>query len=259
MVIFYMLNQFLFCSISAQSCLTAGRREETRQFVPDDDCLGLSSTTHVIISSYVFECCGSITAWQTYFEPADDSRIYSISFQVWRPSPLDNECYSLVGENIFTIISIGLVSETPEPSDILTVQPGDVVGCVMSNESEYNSNSESTSSSKSGSTNNGLNEGEGSYRNMDSVCYSDNTDSNPIVIDCPLPALTRMCMPDAAAILSVSVCKFRLNKCFLVVVCIYIVVCSFLPMPIILHYVIIIFFLSTSFKNCHNYFHHYLT
>ena len=37
----------------------------------------------------------------------------------------------MVGENIFTTLSLdddGLVSETPEPSNILTVQPGDVVG-----------------------------------------------------------------------------------------------------------------------------------
>ncbi len=40
-------------------------------------------------------------------------------------------CYSLVGENRFPSISLiagGLVSETPAPSNIITVRPGDVVG-----------------------------------------------------------------------------------------------------------------------------------
>ena len=40
-------------------------------------------------------------------------------------------CYSLVGENKFTSITFsnhGPISETPEPSNIISVQPGDVVG-----------------------------------------------------------------------------------------------------------------------------------
>ena len=43
-------------------------------------------------------------------------------------------CYGLVGENAFTRISSpnyvsdDLVSVTPEPTNIITVQPGDVVG-----------------------------------------------------------------------------------------------------------------------------------
>ena len=40
-------------------------------------------------------------------------------------------CYGLVGENVFTSIILDggrLVSETPEPTNRITVQPGDVVG-----------------------------------------------------------------------------------------------------------------------------------
>ena len=39
-------------------------------------------------------------------------------------------CYSLVGENRFSRITLvgRLVSETPEPTNIISVQPGDVVG-----------------------------------------------------------------------------------------------------------------------------------
>ena len=61
---------------------------------------------------------------------------YDITFQVWRPSPTVNSdgCYGLVGENEFTRISSpnyingGRISVTPEPTNIITVQPGDVVG-----------------------------------------------------------------------------------------------------------------------------------
>ena len=66
---------------------------------------------------------------------------YTIHFQVWRPSPTVGSdgagCYSLVGENRFTSITFsnrGPISETPEPSNIISVQPGDVVGYyVLSN------------------------------------------------------------------------------------------------------------------------------
>ena len=60
---------------------------------------------------------------------------YTIHFQVWRPSPTVGSdgagCYSLVGENRFTSITFsnrGPISETPEPTNIISVQPGDVVG-----------------------------------------------------------------------------------------------------------------------------------
>ena len=66
---------------------------------------------------------------------------YTIHFQVWRPSPTVSSdgtgCYSLLGENRFTSITFsnrGPISETPEPTNIISVQPGDVVGYyVLSN------------------------------------------------------------------------------------------------------------------------------
>ena len=70
-----------------------------------------------------------------YVQPSGKvhQRNYDINFQVWRPSNTvkHSECYSLVGENRFTSIVLGdsgLVNETPEPSDTISVQPGDVVG-----------------------------------------------------------------------------------------------------------------------------------
>ena len=45
-------------------------------------------------------------------------------------------CYGLVGENIFTSIQLqntdGLVSETPEPTNMIAFQHGDVVGYFTS-------------------------------------------------------------------------------------------------------------------------------
>ena len=96
----------------------------------------LPSGSQAIITTYQFGCCGDITAWQTYVQPGGGKHrdgVYDIFFQVWRPSPTvqDNGCYSLVGENRFTSIHLGddgLVSKTPKPSNIISVQPGDVVG-----------------------------------------------------------------------------------------------------------------------------------
>ena len=88
--------------------------------------LSLSSTS---LGAVVTSLHGKHMSWRW-----DHSNgVYDIFFQVWRPSPTvqDNGCYSLMGENRFTSIFFGnggLVSETPEPSNIISVQPGDVVG-----------------------------------------------------------------------------------------------------------------------------------
>ena len=59
---------------------------------------------------------------------------YSLDFQVWRPSPTeDNDgtgCYSLVGNNRFTSITLsgGVVQVTPSPQDYIQFRPNDVLG-----------------------------------------------------------------------------------------------------------------------------------
>ena len=67
--------------------------------------------------------------------------VYTVHFQVWRPSPTscggsgDGNCYSLVGENRFpgvTLESGRLVSETPQPTNVISVRPGDVLGYFVS-------------------------------------------------------------------------------------------------------------------------------
>ena len=119
---------------SAQDCLQAARGEQL-PFRDENSSPRLPSGSQAIITTYQFGCCGNIAAWQTYVQPGGRGHNgeYDIFFQVWRPSPTvqDNGCYSLVGENRFTSIFLGddgLVSETPEPSNIISVQPGDVVG-----------------------------------------------------------------------------------------------------------------------------------
>ena len=54
---------------------------------------------------------------------------------MWRPQGVSTGCYRLVGENSYVDIQLvrGLVNETAPPSNIITFQPGDVVGYYTSN------------------------------------------------------------------------------------------------------------------------------
>ena len=64
-----------------------------------------------------------------------DNGQYSLDLQVWRPSPTVDDftgtgCYSLVGNNRFTSISLqnNLALLTPSPHDYIQFRPGDVLG-----------------------------------------------------------------------------------------------------------------------------------
>ena len=91
-----------------------------------------------IIYTYRFNCCGNITEWGADVLPGDrKERDYALDFQVWRPSPtvhvndpIGTGCYSLVGNNNFTSISLrnGLARVTPSPHNYIEFQPGDVLG-----------------------------------------------------------------------------------------------------------------------------------
>ena len=84
--------------------------------------------------------CGNITEWGVDVHPAGNANQpgfepYTIHFQVWRPSPTVDDstvtgCYSLVGNNRFTSISLsnGVAVVTPSPQDYIQFQPGDVLG-----------------------------------------------------------------------------------------------------------------------------------
>ncbi len=102
----------------------------------------LQNIRQIIVTSYQFQCCGTITRWQTYVYPLGPNHrdgVYSIIFQVWRPSTpgADDGCYYMVGQDSYENIVLlegtgGLVNRTvPQPSQ-LTVQPGDVVGFFVS-------------------------------------------------------------------------------------------------------------------------------
>ena len=121
-------------AVMSQSCF--------REDIPFGDLSGRSvrfpSLTQAIVTSYQFQCCGDITAWQTYVEPSGRNHrdgVYSIIFQVWRPSPsVDSDgCYGIVGEDRYEDIQLiegegGLVNRTLDPSSFISVQPGDVLG-----------------------------------------------------------------------------------------------------------------------------------
>ena len=91
---------------------------------------------------YKFTCeqtftCGNITEWGVDVTPGGSNHqmAYTIDFQVWRPSPTVDDstgtgCYSLVGNNRFTSISLsgGVAVVTPSPGDHIQFQSGDVLG-----------------------------------------------------------------------------------------------------------------------------------
>ena len=206
-------------SVSAHHCFQA-ENERTPPFRDDNSSGRLPSGSQAIISSYKFGCCGNITAWQTYVQPGGSKhqRAYDITFQVWRPSPTvqDNGCYSLVGENRFTSIFLGiggLVSETPEPSNIISVQPGDVVGYyTFSRKDYYNFGMEGIQL-------------DSSY-NIDSVWYFTDDNDGGLILrpsNCPFPIGTQSdriltYSTNAAPVLAVYLCKLTVtyydNICF---------------------------------------------
>lgn len=92
----------------------------------------------VLIPNYKFTCYGNITKWKAYFPQAvsstDQFRIYSIKFQVWRPtkSVLSyRKCYQLIGSNLYAhqhVESSGLFSANVPINDQIAVKPNDVIG-----------------------------------------------------------------------------------------------------------------------------------
>ena len=86
-----------------------------------------------IIPTYKFNCCGRITEWGL---DVFDNGSFTLDLQVWRPSPTVDDstgtgCYSLVGNNRFTSISVngGVAIVTPSPQDYsIHFQSGDVLG-----------------------------------------------------------------------------------------------------------------------------------
>ena len=85
-----------------------------------------------IIPTYQLSCCGNITEWGL---DVAHSYSFTLDLQVWRPSPTVDDstgtgCYSLVGNNRFTSISLrsGVAIVTPSPQDYIQFVCGDVLG-----------------------------------------------------------------------------------------------------------------------------------
>ena len=134
-------------SDTAQGCsLQTGNGNDLPSFqdtTPKRNGGAIGRRQQAIISSYKFDCtdqdlmCGNITEWGADLQPGGGMHDmeYTINFQVWRPSPTvddstDTGCYSLVGNNRFTSISLsdGVAQVTPSPQDYIQFRPGDVLG-----------------------------------------------------------------------------------------------------------------------------------
>ena len=117
----------------------------------DFDLSRITRYHQAIIPSYKFNCdnqmCGNITEWGVdvrrdggNHQPGGMGTPYTLDLQVWRPSPTVNDCYSLVGNNRFSAISLSddvAKSLVPSPSDYIMFQPGDVLGVYVENAREY--------------------------------------------------------------------------------------------------------------------------
>ena len=92
-----------------------------------------------IVPSYKFQCCGTITEWAVSIasDGVGNDTMDVLSLQVWRPSPSVNEtgCYTLIGNNNFSSVSLEseLTSVTPLPHEQIHFQPGDVLGFYVEN------------------------------------------------------------------------------------------------------------------------------
>ncbi len=99
-------------------------RDQTSSPLPDN--------SQAIVTTYQFHCCGNITEWQTFISPMTlEEDVYTVRFQVFRPSSTTPNCYNLVGENQFTDVTVGennLIILSPPEADIIAFRPGDVVG-----------------------------------------------------------------------------------------------------------------------------------
>ena len=129
------VSQCIICiQISGQECL---RANNTNSLPPFQDYQDTNFNTDVIptdviphqhqaiILSYRFYCYGNIIEWGVGVCPASskDNLMYTLDLQVWRPSPMvkTTSCYSLVGNNRFTSVSLNssVAVVTPLPQDTM--------------------------------------------------------------------------------------------------------------------------------------------
>ena len=135
----------IYFLIAAEDCIQAGNGNGLPDF-QDYRGGGIENNRiplhhQAIIPSYKFDCsdqmCGNITAWGVDVHQGRGmaQMRYTLDLQVWRPSPTVDDssgtgCYSLVGNNRFTSISLSdrVARVTPSPQDYIQFRPGDVLG-----------------------------------------------------------------------------------------------------------------------------------
>ncbi len=108
----------------AQNCLLNSNGSQIPFFPVSQQAVNLA-----IVTSYKFQCCGNITEWRAYRRFTEDPN--TVHFQVWRPSPLREGCFNLVGEDTYTGVGDRFkdrIRRFTVPSNNITIQPGDVVG-----------------------------------------------------------------------------------------------------------------------------------
>ena len=141
-VVFRYIIIYATSLLVAQDCPQSGNGDGLPAFQDyrsgEDDRITVGH--QAIIPTYKFDCnqmCGNITEWGVDVQPGGGRHdgLYTLDLQVWRPSPTVDEstgrgCYSLVGSNRFTSISLAndLARVTPSPQDYIQFQPGDVLG-----------------------------------------------------------------------------------------------------------------------------------
>ena len=189
--------------VVAQDCLRPANTEDLLPY-RDENFQGIpnGNGAQAIITSYQFHCCGDITAWQTFVQPdggRHNNGQYSINFQVWRPSPtVGNDGageYSLVGENRFPNIRFdGSVSETPRPTNVISVRPGDVVGFFLSSSEGGNDGIQLEETSR--------------FRNDRLLWYQTEFPEGPLSTLVAGNGRTLTQSTNAGPMLSVDICKF---------------------------------------------------
>ena len=170
-----------------------------------------------IIPSYRFNCCGNITEWSVDVHPAGggDDGLYTLDLQVWRPAPnvTSTGCYSLVGSNRFTSISLmnQVAVVTPLVQNRIQFESGDVLGFFV--ESARDNMPDDRGVVILGDR---ITPGDGGYE-TEEVWYADM--SNPVIGNaiCPFPVGSNRVLSsstNAAPVISVSVSKSsRVNTC----------------------------------------------
>ena len=102
---------YYLCHIFAAQCVLTNNGNSLPSFSDYGRNVDRIERHHqAIVPSYRFVCCGNITEWGVDVQPGGgkDLMTYTFDFQVWRPSPTVSTtgCYSLVGNNRFTSISL---------------------------------------------------------------------------------------------------------------------------------------------------------